>query len=235
MANLPAVKTILPSSRAANNPYISRPGKARLALGYTSPKRKWGNGLRSSLTLRARRWTRPQAAHSEIGLIDPARHFGHNRGGPWEGPNGTAPFSLTRKLGQAPFSGRFSSLFSSEAAMTKTVTVQAQQRWEYCLETRKTESALLLRLNALGEQGWEAVDVLYYKDIKGIMSWTAFLKRPSATHPANAGQAAAGNSATAMPSPAKDPTPQGFDLNGDEFHFKAAPSREDSPAPSPPT
>jgi hypothetical protein len=113
--------------------------------------------------------------------------------------------------------------------MTKTVTVQAQQRWEYCLETRKTESALLLRLNAMGEQGWEALDVLYYKDIKGIMSWTAFLKRPSAAHVAATGQAAtAGNSATAIPSPAKAPTPQGFDLNGDDFPLKETSKREET-------
>jgi hypothetical protein len=110
--------------------------------------------------------------------------------------------------------------------MTKMVTVQAQQRWEYSLETRKSESALLLRLNAMGEQGWEAVDVLYYKDAKGIMSWTAFLKRPSATHAA--GQAATnGNSAMAMPSPAKAPTPPGFELSADDFPLKPEPRREE--------
>jgi hypothetical protein len=119
--------------------------------------------------------------------------------------------------------------------MTKTVTVQAQQRWEYCLETRKTESALLLRLNALGEQGWETVDVLYYKDIKGIMTWTAFLKRPSATHATNTGQAAAtGNSATVMPAPSRDSTPHGFELGGDEIPLKTAPIREETAGASPP-
>ena len=63
--------------------------------------------------------------------------------------------------------------------MTKVITVQSQQRWEYCFESRRTESALLIQFNELGQQGWELVDVLYYKDIKGAMAWTAFLKRPS--------------------------------------------------------
>ena len=61
----------------------------------------------------------------------------------------------------------------------KTVVVQAQQRWDYCFETRKTENALLIALNKLGQEGWDLVEVLYYKDLKGIMTWTAFMKRPS--------------------------------------------------------
>jgi hypothetical protein len=67
--------------------------------------------------------------------------------------------------------------------MSKTVTIQAQQRWDYCIESRKTESALMNSLANLGQQGWEMVNVLYYKDLKGVMTWTAFLKRPSAPQP----------------------------------------------------
>ena len=63
--------------------------------------------------------------------------------------------------------------------MTRIVTIQAQQKWDFCFESRRTETSLLITLNELGQRGWEVVDVLYYKDIKGIMSWGAFLKRPS--------------------------------------------------------
>ena len=55
--------------------------------------------------------------------------------------------------------------------MTRTVTVQAQQRWDYNFESRRTEASLLTALNDLGQQGWEVVNALYYKDIKGIMVW----------------------------------------------------------------
>jgi hypothetical protein len=107
--------------------------------------------------------------------------------------------------------------------MTKMVTIQGQQKWDYCLETRKTENSLLVTLNDLGQQGWELVDVLYYKDMKGAMSWRAFLKRPSV------GQAPARSPQTAVvaakPAPAvqaeETPTqPPGFDLSGDEFQLK---------------
>jgi hypothetical protein len=44
-------------------------------------------------------------------------------------------------------------------------------------------------LNTLGQKGWEVVSVLYYKDAKGIMAWSGFLKRPCT------GQAASGKDA----------------------------------------
>ncbi|MBN2578316.1 MAG: hypothetical protein JXB10_04930 [Pirellulales bacterium] len=106
--------------------------------------------------------------------------------------------------------------------MTKIVTVQAQQRWDYCLETRRTESSLLNVLNDLGQQGWDLVEVLYYKDIKGILSWTAFLKRPSTAHSPKPGEGSA-VSATSSPSAGtgeKTDQPKGFDLSGDEFQLK---------------
>ena len=106
--------------------------------------------------------------------------------------------------------------------MTKVVTIQAQQKWEYCFETRKTETALLVVLNELGQHGWELVDALYYKDIKGAMAWTAFLKRPSAGQaPAPGQQPAASATATPTPQAGDKPGPlQGFDLSGNEFQLK---------------
>jgi hypothetical protein len=106
--------------------------------------------------------------------------------------------------------------------MTKTVTVQAQQRWEYCLETRRTESSLMNMLNELGQQGWELVNVLYYKDIKGIMSWTGFLKRPAASHAARPGEESCIVAKLAPPGPPGEnpPSSNGFDLAGDEFQLK---------------
>ena len=106
--------------------------------------------------------------------------------------------------------------------MTKIVTVQSQQRWDYCFETRRTETSLLATLNELGQQGWELVDAMTYKDAKGIVSWGAFLKRPSVGPTPPAGQPAA---AAAQPTPSSQaenkPKPlDGFDLSGDEFALK---------------
>jgi hypothetical protein len=106
--------------------------------------------------------------------------------------------------------------------MTKTVTVQAQQRWEYCLETRRTETSLMNMLNELGQQGWELVNVLYYKDVKGIMSWTAFLKRPTASQAVRPGEESTivAKSVPPVQPGEKTPSPDGFDLAGDEFPLK---------------
>ena len=63
--------------------------------------------------------------------------------------------------------------------MTKIVTIQSQQRWDYCFEMRRTEASLLATLIELGQQGWELTDAMTYKDAKGVASWGAFLKRPA--------------------------------------------------------
>ncbi len=81
-----------------------------------------------------------------------------------------------------------SSLLQEVPPMTRTVTVQAQQRWDYSFESRRTETSLLTALNDLGQQGWEVVNALYYKDIKGIMVWGALLKRPSITPAGKSGE-----------------------------------------------
>jgi hypothetical protein len=60
----------------------------------------------------------------------------------------------------------------------KTVVVQSQQRWEYVVANRRSEIALAEEMNTLGQQGWELVAAQFYKDGKGVPTWTAFLKRP---------------------------------------------------------
>ncbi len=104
----------------------------------------------------------------------------------------------------------------------KTVVVQAQQRWDYCFETRKTETALLNAVNRLGQEGWDLVEVLYYKDLKGIMTWMAFMKRPSLGQAPAPGQQAAvsAGAAPAGQTPARPAEAQGFDLDGEDFQVK---------------
>jgi hypothetical protein len=111
--------------------------------------------------------------------------------------------------------------------MTKVVTIQAQQRWDYCLESRKTEAALLNTLNVLGQQGWELVEVMYYKDLKGIMTWTSFLKRPSVA-PASSPNLQASKPGSVEE---KQTVPQGFDLSGTEFQVKELPPEEKKKEP----
>ncbi|MBN1393577.1 MAG: hypothetical protein JW959_00905 [Pirellulales bacterium] len=112
--------------------------------------------------------------------------------------------------------------------MTKIVTIEAQQKWEYRLESRKTESSLLKTLNELGQQGWELVEVLYYKDLKAIMTWTGFMKRPCVPQPQQGGE---GSAILTKAEPLDESAPlgneKGFDLSGDEF-----PLAEEKP-PSP--
>jgi len=65
--------------------------------------------------------------------------------------------------------------------MTKIVSIQGQQKWEYCTETRYTDIPFLAALNERGQQGWEVVHIVHHKEPKGgNMAWTAFFKRPSA-------------------------------------------------------
>jgi hypothetical protein len=106
--------------------------------------------------------------------------------------------------------------------MTKTVTIQAQQKWDYCSESRRTENSLLIALNDLGQRGWELVHVLHHKDPKGEMSWTALLKRPSvgqapppAPQPAPAAVAVPSAQTEEKPAP-----PQSTDPGGNEYQLK---------------
>ncbi|MBN2475641.1 MAG: hypothetical protein JXB62_13595 [Pirellulales bacterium] len=61
--------------------------------------------------------------------------------------------------------------------MPKTATIHAQQRWEYALVERRTETTLVSDINKEGDLGWELVQVLRHDKPKGTF-WTAFLKRP---------------------------------------------------------
>lgn len=109
--------------------------------------------------------------------------------------------------------------------MTKTVTIQAQQKWEYCIESGRTENSLLAKLNDLGQQGWEVIEILYYKDIKSAMTWTAFLKRPSIGQALKPGTESASGIAAKMTPTGQTAEPsngmKGFDLEGQEFPLKA--------------
>ena len=113
--------------------------------------------------------------------------------------------------------------------MTKVATVQAQQKWEYCSESRRTESTLVVAINDRGQSGWELVGVIQHKDPKGETLWTAFLKRPGVGQaPMPSPQVAtteASTSTVAFVGQAKEikestASPQGFDLSGDEFALK---------------
>ena len=103
--------------------------------------------------------------------------------------------------------------------MTKVVTVRAQQKWDHCFETCKTETYLLNTVNDRGQAGWELVDVVHHKDPKGEMCWTAFLKRPSAGPSPQPEQQPATSTQSTPSGPIVEPSPQpqGFDLSGDEF------------------
>jgi hypothetical protein len=105
--------------------------------------------------------------------------------------------------------------------MTKIITVQSQQRWEYCFESRRTEAALLAVLNDLGQQGWELTNAICYKDQKGIVAWGAYLKRPSTAQvvPSGPPAVAAHSTPSTQPDGKADPL-QRFDLSGVEFQLK---------------
>ena len=104
--------------------------------------------------------------------------------------------------------------------MAKAAVVYAQQRWECVSAVKRTDSALEKELNELGQNGWELVSVIYGKDRKGELIWTAFLKRPATQHarPSSAGEQAASQQPAPEAEKAKRPeSPGGFDLSGEEF------------------
>ncbi|NLF09742.1 MAG: DUF4177 domain-containing protein [Pirellulaceae bacterium] len=110
--------------------------------------------------------------------------------------------------------------------MTKVVTIKAQQKWEFCFESRKTEPTLVKTLNDLGQQGWELVTIIHHKDPKGIMTWTAFMKRPSIPQQQPAAEPQP-NLTVAKPLDENEPAAgkgRGFDLSGDEFKLKEEPA-----------
>jgi len=109
--------------------------------------------------------------------------------------------------------------------MTKTAIVHSQQRWEYLVVTRRTETSLEKQLNELGQAGWDLVSVDHGKDLKGIVAWIAFVKRPATEQPVASSSQEQVREAVAQPSkePEKAESPagqEGFDLSGDEFGIK---------------
>jgi hypothetical protein len=109
----------------------------------------------------------------------------------------------------------FDHFSTREVRVMTTSAVAVASQWEYSYVTRKTEGPFLAELNALGCKGWELVSVLYDKDVKGIMCWNGFLKRPGSGQPAAASQ----SSVQTRRSPAVDSAPAGggFDLSDEDF------------------
>ena len=117
--------------------------------------------------------------------------------------------------------------------MAKTAIIQAQQRWEYEVITRKSETYLTRELNGFGELGWDVVTIIFGKDRKGDPAWHAFLKRPYTGPPRKVSMDAGSAGSTAEEADTKktaDPTAglQGFDLDGDDFAI-AEPEPEPEP------
>ncbi len=116
--------------------------------------------------------------------------------------------------------------------MTKTAVVHSRQRWEYQSVTRRTEVTLEKDLNELGQEGWELVSIDHGKDMKGNVTWTAFMKRPAAPQPPGASPDV--QARETAPQRAEEPEPadapagsEGFDLSGDEFGIKEEEEEEE--------
>ena len=77
-------------------------------------------------------------------------------------------------------------------------------------------------INDLGQQSWELVQAICYKDPKAIVTWGAFLKRPSISQTVQPAQQAAATPHQAAAAPANDKASphEGFDLSGNEFQLK---------------
>lgn len=117
--------------------------------------------------------------------------------------------------------------------MTKTATVQAQQRWEYMELTRKTEGYLVNELNELGAVGWELVSSSFHQDTRAgagtARVWTAFLKRPQAGHVPSA--ATGEKAASPAPAPANRPVKlQPSDMTEDFEFADSENSADETPA-----
>ena len=100
----------------------------------------------------------------------------------------------------------------------KTVVLQGQQKWECRAVSAFSESAATEAVNEAGQEGWEPFTACYYKDFKGSMVWTVWVKRPSTGER----QKSAASGATEAPARVEPPKaePGGFDLSGDAFDVK---------------
>jgi hypothetical protein len=105
----------------------------------------------------------------------------------------------------------------------KTAIVHSQQKWEHQSISRRTDAMLVEEMNELGDHGWQMVSAIYYADAKGVMTWTAFLRRPKTPQAGKAAPAAASESADPTAEKAADAAgaqPAGFDLSGEVFEVK---------------
>jgi len=102
----------------------------------------------------------------------------------------------------------------------------APPKWEYRLLLKQTDRQMLLELNQIGRDGWEAFGLSYDKDLKGVMNWTCWVKRPvgvwseprPGTTPATtATPAAEGAEGVEAPKPGDVP---GFDLPDGDFELR---------------
>lgn len=94
--------------------------------------------------------------------------------------------------------------------------------WEYQSLTRVSEAALVEGLNEIGREGWELVSAAQYRDVRGMLTWTALLKRPVA------GQVSLPARAEAAVAPALPPPPEAAKPE-EEMDFEL-----DASAPPPP-
>ena len=105
--------------------------------------------------------------------------------------------------------------------MAKTAMIQAQQKWEYEVISRKSETYLARELNSFGETGWDVATIIYGKDRKGEPAWHAFLKRPYTGPPRKVSMDAGSAGSTPEETEGKkaDPTAglTGFDLDDGDF------------------
>lgn len=81
--------------------------------------------------------------------------------------------------------------------------VALQIKWEYQSLTRVSEAAMVEALNQAGQESWELVSAFHYRDMAGMMAWTAILKRPMAGEPARPIRKEASAAPVATPPPAK--------------------------------
>jgi hypothetical protein len=104
-------------------------------------------------------------------------------------------------------------------------------KWEYRLVVKQTDRQMFLELNQFGREGWEAINLSYDKDLKGVMNWTCWLKRPLGVWSDSEGVAAASvtsmlNATASMPNSSEAPeapkteTVAGFDLPEGDFELR---------------
>lgn len=109
------------------------------------------------------------------------------------------------------------------------VLAHSPTKWEYRVLVKQTDRQMLLEINQMGKDGWEAIAMSYDKDLKGVWNWTGWLKRPAGgwseegrpaamTGVLNAPAGSAGPSETVTEGA---PSPNdGFDLSDGDFELK---------------